>query len=679
MTKPITSPVGAAAQNTNAAARMLAAKAPAGFVELSGADLEALTRLQQTLPSSKSSKWMKTEDETFVTGQGTVTDSPEWVMAQAEVTEVVLGGAGGAGGAAGGAAAGAAGGAAAGAGAAGAAAAGAAGAAGAAAVISPLALLPTVALVPNKGSDPAPTPPAPPPEPPPVGSHAPVLKYDTNQTGPVTFKLPVNADDKLAVDMQSHTWSPTDADDPAAHTVFQYYFLVDGSTTDTCAGFWIDSATGKIYRLDSADQSEPVPFCIDQTLHVVVSDGVLVSDPVEVVIDRTLPTFGMLDANTNHSISYMVNNSPTDEHGVTQIVIHEQNIVDGVRDLDKLHADITGSHVITELNFTHQDVTEVCSDGAPVGHNLVAEIDFQNVDLSVTHTVTTVVDQFGTDTSTSVEYVQFQEQATFDGYLLNLYDSTIDPSLNTVNRDEAGFYRLITNHDVNGNLIATDCEDVLAGLEGHDGEILNGMGGNDLIFSHGDNNVLIGGAGDDLLVIGGNQNTIDLKPHLDISNGSDTVVGFFDHEGSQIDLGVTVGDPFINSFTYVDSTNLSDFLNSFYQIGDTPTQTADKIDTYLLNNAVVFELDPTQAENLTHMLGFDTTNLIVPQVFNNIYTVTYSPVVNVADTTTTATLSHYSMDPSPYMAVFANAPIGDFSSSNFVGATNWTPAPVLPV
>ena len=126
--------------------------------DIQGADLEALTRFNQSLPKVVPKVLKKPgEEEALDELSEVVSDSPEWQMAQAEAVGAGAGAEAAAAAAAEAAGAGAAGSGAAGAGAAGAGAAGAAGAgaAGAVGVLSPLAFTPSLLLV-NGGSNSAP-------------------------------------------------------------------------------------------------------------------------------------------------------------------------------------------------------------------------------------------------------------------------------------------------------------------------------------------------------------------------------------------------------------------------------------------------------------------------------------------------------------------------------------------
>lgn len=553
MTKPITTPAAAPTQGMNvaAAARATVAKAPNNFVELSGADLQALLNFQKTLPSSKGRKLIKTDDEEFATGEGTVTDSPEWVMAQANtgVVEVLVeSGAGGAAGGAGGAAGGAA----------GAAGAGAAGAAAAPMVMSPLAFLPAALVLPN-GSD--------------------VNNRPTLTRAPGKLTLDVNAAGNTPT--SDPEWK---AADPDNHTVFYFFqlekgvvindpevfnldghaFNLDGkrlSAISEDGRFRINPYTGEISRVDSNDESEPVVFCKDEHLQVVVTDTALVSLPVEVVIDRTLPDFDSdlggndtdYSVNTllNHSNLHLDNSSTVDDEN--SIITIDESLTrdaktrdyaengDIIRQIDKLNLDMSWSdNEINGLDF-HRDITPateddilLCTELINLHAHIASDVDG---DVQIT-----VIDQFGSN-ETKVEYVQFAAGMTFNGYVLN-------DDLEAVS-NESGYYHLATDFTTTqGALTGTECRDLLASDDGV-GEVLDGLGGNDLIFSHGLGDTLIGGAGSDLLVIG---------EHVD---SDDTVVatvvlGDLDSAPIETDHFDTV----VN-FDHHSLINVGDFIISF--------------------------------------------------------------------------------------------------------------------
>jgi hypothetical protein len=561
--------------SVSAAARTVAAKAPAQFVELSGADLKALLNFQKALPSSKGRKLLNGDEEEFATGKGTMTDSPEWVMAQAGegvVNVVVDGAAGGAGGAAGGAAG------------AGAGAAGAAGAAAAVPVISPLAFAP-LAFV-NPGSS---------------ENNRPTLSRD-----PVKLTLEVNApNNQQTSDPQ---WR---AADPDSNTVYYFFQLEEGvqindpqlfnldgqkfnldgkrlSAVSADGNFKIDPVTGQISRIASNDQDEPVLFCEDEAaLQVVVTDTALVSLPVEVVIDRTLPGFEGYDSNyavfdllyeENQSSDLVVNVEKQDSGTATELYItidenatlgskRADNEIDLIRQIDKLSLDFTkNAHItdtaasiesdeeranylasfknITGLDFSRSVVPGVEDAPDTLGHDLNAEIYFYNANPTIEAEIT-IVDQFaGVDTK--VEYVEFAEGMTYKGYELHVANELATPGA----PDEDGVYHLTTAVDVDGNLVATHCNDLLADsvLKDQAGEVLAGLDGNDLIFSHGYGDTLIGGAGNDLLVIDGDA-TIVLSSSVE--NSTDTIVGF--GEDSVVDLGMA-------TVNYLDAYDITEFF-----------------------------------------------------------------------------------------------------------------------
>ncbi|MGV1046081.1 hypothetical protein [Limnohabitans sp.] len=642
MTTPLTTPIAvpATGMSVSAAARTVAAKAPAQFVELSGADLKALLNFQKALPSSKGRKLLNGDEEEFATGKGTMTDSPEWVMAQAGegvVNVVVDGAAGGAGGAAGGAA--------------GAGAAGAAGAAAAVPVISPLAFAP-LAFV-NPGSS---------------ENNRPTLSRD-----PVKLTLEVNApNNQQTSDPQ---WR---AADPDSNTVYYFFQLEEGvqindpqlfnldgqkfnldgkrlSAVSADGNFKIDPVTGQISRIASNDQDEPVLFCEDEAaLQVVVTDTALVSLPVEVVIDRTLPGFEGYDSNyavfdllyeENQSSDLVVNVEKQDSGTATELYItidenatlgykRADNEIDLIRQIDKLSLDFTkNAHItdtaasiesdeeranylasfknITGLDFSRSVVPGVEDAPDTLGHDLNAEIYFYNANPTIEAEIT-IVDQFaGVDTK--VEYVEFAEGMTYKGYELHVANELATPGA----PDEGGVYHLTTAVDVDGNLVATHCNDLLADadedIEGATGDKLDGKEGNDLIFSHGSGDTLIGGAGNDLLVIDG-EATIVLSASLD--NGTDTIVGF--GEDSVVDLGRVVNyldadeinailtegcsdeaiwDSFITALTAADVVEFDDTVSGY--LGSVYTDQVFALEFFAaLEGAIVIDYEESGA----HML-----------------------------------------------------------------------------
>jgi hypothetical protein len=139
----------------------------------------------------------------------------------------------------------------------------------------------------------------------------------------------------------------------------------------------------------------------------------------------------------------------------------------------------------------------------------------------------------------------------FKGYALHV-DGPSDPMANPDAPDEAGYYHLTTLRDeITNELTATACNDLLADSADkyNPGEVLNGLGGNDLIFSHGYGDTLIGGAGNDLLVINGAA-TIVLSTNDEDS--LDTIVGF--GEDSVIDLGM-------ETVSYLDADEINEILS----------------------------------------------------------------------------------------------------------------------
>jgi hypothetical protein len=250
------------------------------------------------------------------------------------------------------------------------------------------------------------------------------------------------------------------------------------------------------------------------------------------------------------------------------------NEIDLIRQIDKLSLDFTkNAHItdtaasiesvedranylasfktITGLDFSRsvvpgvEDVPDTPDTPDTLGNDLNAEIYFYNANPTLEAEIT-IVDQFaGVDTK--VEYVEFAEGMTYKGYELHVANELATPGA----PDEDGVYHLTTAVDVDGNLVATHCNDLLADstLKGQAGEVLAGLDGNDLIFSHGYGDTLIGGAGNDLLVIDGDA-TIVLTASAD--NGTDTIVGF--GEDSVIDLGM-------ESVSFLDADDINAILS----------------------------------------------------------------------------------------------------------------------
>ncbi len=380
--------VSVQAANTANGARLVAAKAATPFVELTGADLQALLDFQKTLPSSKGRKVLKPGEEEFVNSDGTVIDSPEWLVAQAGAVlpEAIAGGAGGA---AGGAA---------GAGAAGAGAAGAAGAAAALPLVSPLAFLPAVALVPAWGDV----------------NNRPTLAHNIDKTDAVRLKIEIVGEKENTT--TNPNWKAADPDSNPTTFYFQLkegervgdanVLFLDGKRLSLISGngrFGINKDTGLITRLIDT------PQLVEQTLEVVVTDTALVSTAVTVVIEKNnVPNLDRTPAGEDSMLKLVIEgpndgtiNSPTwaasdsDNH-TTYFYFQLKNgeraddmnvvVIDGKRlslisndgrfSIDKITGLVTANPVVlTTPQFNEQTLDVVVTDTELVSAPVAVVVD----------------------------------------------------------------------------------------------------------------------------------------------------------------------------------------------------------------------------------------------------------------------------------------------------------------
>lgn len=561
--------------------------------------------------------------------------------------------------------------------------------------MSPLAFLPAAFALPN-GSD---------------ENHRPTL---TRAPGKLTLDVNAAANDPTS----DPEWK---AADPDNHTVFYFFqlgkgvvvndpevfnldghpFNLDGkrlSAVSEDGRFRINPYTGEISRVDS-DQELPELFCKDEdALNVVVTDTALVSLPVEVIIDRTIPDFIKENYDTEYSLAGLKNSYDTEaepdpylvadvgmEEGEYKITIDESitlgfktesEVEDSpiVRQIDKLNFDIA-SPTITELNFYRQVVTQeqadACSDEVlHVGNNLEAEVTFSELagDPAVDMYVT-VVDQFGQD-ATKVEYIQFAEDAVFGSYLLNDGQNS-----------ESGYYHLTTNRDAeSGNLIASECRDLLASDDGI-GETLNGLGGNDLIFSHGNHDTLIGGAGNDLIVFDkeGNCSVVALGLAADAEKAFadyDTIANFFEGEHNQVQLelsGTNWAGDFATEEFLVDAQFVSNNLDNPDDFTEGFVLTAEGTGAVLQinwNNAIDFSEFSSMAVNFGDNAAssfYMIINDVSLPMFNE------SPVSLLLQVNNAADVNTLTGDEYKLMAVFDGGYANAFASQNII----FNPSPVL--
>ena len=506
--------------------------------DVQGFDAEALQRFQQTLPTFKHAYKPGEEKEEFIDANGNVIDEPMWQVAQADggaTTSAVLeGGGGAAGGAAGGGAGGAAAGGA------------AAGAAPAAAALSPLAFAPAALLL-NPGSD----------------NHAPSLSYQCADADHHTIVGPVHL--RLALDSglgEGAIGAIAVGTDPDNNPL--NYLFSDGAghrssyadaaghlvTNAADAFFVIDPNTGVIslgvLGLATTDANNAIQF-VDHlhdtyNLQVVAFDGGLQSNVVNVVIERGL-----------HAEDVITFSTLTDaQHTVLDGTTHDDS------DADVTHF-VTGhtsgdpsdlAHLVNHLDVLDLDLNNVESLGFDTeykglsfhrdGDNL--HIEFNTVSTPDQIEEIQICNQYGFDFTDgngthhsyaqSVEFIHFAAGSTFAGYELNPADSfddcMVDANGNPVFASQTGNYLLsLANPDETGLITGTDYNDVIVGTD-EGGETLDGLAGNDLLFSHGEGDTLCGDDGNDLLVADGGSSTLDGGAGDDtlVSNGyGDTLIG----------------------------------------------------------------------------------------------------------------------------------------------------------
>jgi Ca2+-binding RTX toxin-like protein len=371
-------------------------------------------------------------------------------------------------------------------------------------------------------------------------------------------------------------------------------------------------------------------------LSVVVTDTELVSDAVNLTIDRILPIF------TNALAGVDVVNNPvslnSDEYFTTAgqtIVINDTFENNGGVDLIKI-AFITEIDDIVFSKFENDLTITVVDEIVGIDDNRVQndddEEDEQEDVVRITSVV--VVNQFGatddfgaTPEDFRIEYVRFAEQASYNGYVLNT--TIVGQPL-----DETGIYKI--QPGANGD----HCQDLLISFA-DSVDYLYGDAGNDLLFAYGFNDILEGGSGFDLLVIGDHpdeinqivatvvlDHSVDRKDNL--VDEFDTVVNFDEHSIIQLgNLMITFEDEDRrvnvapdNIIDRIEFTELSSYLAA---------QTEENF--YLITYSGVDIENPNGTDsNIWHFSG-NVANRVVDQVAHFVefnffdYRVTAMPVI----------------------------------------------------
>ncbi|OYU11073.1 MAG: hypothetical protein CFE38_13920 [Comamonadaceae bacterium PBBC1] len=464
-------------------------------------------------------------------------------------------------------------------------------------------------------------------------NHDPMLEriLGEDEDAKITFDVNAAPDQGTA----ELNWDNTDQD---GHNTFFYFELgendrlddlsvqtIDGrrlSQTSADGRYHINAETGQI-TATGIDQENPALFCVDDTVSIVVTDTEMVSAAVTVTIDRTIPTLDSSNMDSDYSVNSIKSGfdiyldfSLTTSIDKSSITIDEYRTIGAksvdeaetpIRQIDKLNLDM-GITEFTKLDF-HREVLAV----TPTESDLRTEVNNLHVvmdsDMEGKLEVT-VVDQYaGTDTK--VEYVQFGQDMSFAGYILN-----------DGQNNESGYYHLTTDRDTEtGDLTATVCRDLLASDDGA-GEVLNGLEDNDLIFSNGLGDTLIGGEGSDLLFIGEHASYGDSDVHPVVAtvvlgdvdafgapDQFDTVVNFDKDSVIQLDgFTITFEEDAVSSL--IDKIDVADLLAYL----ETPP--ADN--TYLITtdgcNSDIWYFNEGVQDQVAHFVNFDFTDYKVTAV-----------------------------------------------------------------
>jgi hypothetical protein len=203
---------------------------------------------------------------------------------------------------------------------------------------------------------------------------------------------------------------------------------------------------------------------------------------------------------------------------------------------------------------------------------------------------------------------------TYKGYALHVADKSATPGA----PDEGGVYHLTTKV-VDGALEATHCNDLLADaykdIEGATGDLLAGLGGNDLIFSHGADDTLIGGEGSDLIVLSEDACNavirladIDALTDPDSVDHYDTIVNFNDsHTIEFAGLTLSFADDSEQSIDKIAIGDLDAYLADAGDLAESIfliTTNGDNADIWQIRG----DVDAPVLDQIAHFVDFDFSN-----------------------------------------------------------------------